>query len=152
MATATVLAAFSAASFAQTDDQSTDAKHKQVNNVEELLDNVARYDGKKVQVCGKIEEIEAHTFILESGGIFNDEIIVVMPKGKEIALQFINSDGGLALIEEDSNVIVTGTVRTVGAVEIEREYGLDLDPEIEIELERVKAFLIADRIERKDSC
>jgi hypothetical protein len=142
MATATVLAVFSAVSFAQTDDQSTDAKHIHVNNVEELLDNIARYDDKKVQVSGKVEEIDGHAFILESGGVFNDEIVVVIPKEKEKELS----------VKEESNVTVTGTVRTVGVVEIEREYGLDLDPEIEIELERVEAFLIADRIEHKDGC
>jgi hypothetical protein len=75
-----------------------------------------------------------------------------MPKGKEIALQFINSDGGLALIEEDSNVTVTGVARTDDIDEIEREYGWNISPQIKTDLEKVNAFLIADRIERKDSC
>lgn len=128
--TAIVLTVFSAASFA-------DTEYKYVENVEELLDNVAYYADKKVQVSGEVEEIDGRVFILESGGVFNDEIVVVL------------SEASMRVME-DSDVTVSGTVRTISFVEVEREYGLDLDPEIEVELENKEAFLIADRIEQRE--
>lgn len=128
--TAIVLTVFSAASSAETG-------YEYVESVEELLDNVAYYADKKVQVPGEVEEINGRAFILESGGVFNDEIVVVMP------------ETGMR-VTEDVDVTVSGTVRTIGLVEVEREYGLDLDPEIEVELENREAFLIADRIEQRE--
>lgn len=128
--TAMVLTAFSAASFAETG-------YEYVESVEELLDNVAYYNGKKVQVSGEVEEIDGRAFILESGGVFNDEIVVVI-------------SGASMRVMEDEDVTVSGTVRTISFVEVEREYGLDLDPGIEVELENREAFLIADRIEQRE--
>jgi hypothetical protein len=113
----------------------------QVEDVEELLDNIDRYVDTRVSVSGEIEEhIDSQSFVLESGGLFNDEIVVVVPQGAE----------GLDLMQlrEDSDVVVTGTLRTVSRLEIEREYGWDLDPEIEVELEDVEVYLVADRIGR----
>lgn len=117
--------------------QSAGSAPQTVKDVETLLDDVARYNGQKVQVSGEVEKIiDPKAFVLESGGLFNDEIVVLQPQGK------LN-------VKDDSEVTVTGTVRTVGLVDVEREYGWDLDPQIRIELERVEAFLIADRIESK---
>lgn len=130
MAIATALTAFSTASFAQ------DAEY--VENVEELLDNVARYDGKKIRVSGEVEEIDERAFILESGGIFNDEIVVVIPERGVTVTERIT---------EEEHATVTGMVHTISLVEVEREYGWDMHPEIEVELERVEAFLIAERID-----
>ena len=135
IAVATALMIFSIADFAQAAGPQT-SQILELEDVEELLDNVARYNNQKVKVSGEVEEvIDRQAFILESGGLFNDEIVVLIPKNN-------------MRVEEDSEVTVTGTVRAVGLVEIEREYGWDLDPQIKIELENVEAYLIADRIER----
>lgn len=134
---AIVMITLSAVSFAQTNQSIDKTRYQFVENVEELLDNIARYDNKKVRVPGEVEEIDRRAFILESGGVFQDEIIVVMP------------ETGM-WVREDADVIVAGTVRTISIIEIEREYGLDLDPEIEIELKDREAFLIAERIEHRD--
>lgn len=112
-----------------------------VEDVEELLDNIGGYANDRVAVSGEIEEhIDPRSFVLESGGLFNDEITVIMPAGAE----------GLdpTLLREDSDVVVIGTLRTVPVVEIEREFGWDFDPEIEAELEDVRTYLIAEKIER----
>ncbi|EDZ65450.1 hypothetical protein NOC27_2130 [Nitrosococcus oceani AFC27] len=124
------LAAVPAMSSAQ-----TGAQPQQLEDVEALLDNVVRYDGKKVSVSGEVEEvIDEKAFILESGGLFEDEMVVLKPAGN-------------LMVKEDYEVTVTGTVRAVALVDIEREYGWDLDPQIKIELENIEAFLIADSIE-----
>lgn len=144
-ASATVLILFPAVIFALTNSPPTNGVVKKFETVEELLDdNVAQYRGRNIQVSGEVEEINGRTFILESGGtfriffressgIFNDEIVVVVPEKK-------------ILVMEGSDITVTGVIRTVGLAEIEREYDLDLAPEIEAELNEVEIFLIAKDI------
>ncbi|QBQ56435.1 hypothetical protein E3U44_03555 [Nitrosococcus wardiae] len=141
MATA-LLMTFSVITSAQAAGQQAGGEPQTLENVEELLDDVLRYDGKKVRVSGEVEElIDQHSFILESGGLFNDEMVVLIPEGNMKAH---------ARVTEDSKVTVTGTVRAVGLVEVEREYGWDLDPHLKVELENVEAFLISDNIEQKE--
>jgi hypothetical protein len=136
MAATAILTLFSATSLAQTTSQSTvdEGVVQKFEDVEELLDDVEQYDGRRIQVSGEVEEkIDDHSFILESGGFFNDEIPVLMPE-KSMA------------IKEDSDVTVTGVVRTDDIDEIGREYGWNVSPEIKADLEKVKAFLIAEKI------
>ncbi|ADJ29392.1 conserved hypothetical protein [Nitrosococcus watsonii C-113] len=117
------------------DGQQAGGQAQTVEDVEKLLDNIERYDGQKVTVSGEVEErIDKKAFILESGGLFNDEIVVVMPKGN------LN-------VQEDDEVTVTGTVRAVKFVDVEREYDWVLDEEIRTEIEDVDAFLIADHVD-----
>lgn len=111
-------------------------------DVEELNDNIRAHTGKKVTVVGEIEEfLDSRSFILESGGLFNDEITVVFPRDVK----------GLPVLylREDTDVVVTGTVRALRVLDVKRELSWDLDPEIEIELERVTHFLVADKVTRQ---
>jgi len=48
----------------------------------------------------------------------------------------------------NNKVRVTGKVGKFGIVEIERELGWDLRPELEAEVERAKAVLIASSVSR----
>lgn len=111
-------------------------------NVEQLNDKIAQHAGKQVSVAGEIEEwLDARTFVLESGGLFNDEIAVIVPpnaKGMDVQR-----------LREDTDIVVSGTVRSVPIIELERELGWDLDPQLEVELEGTKNFLVADRITRQ---
>ncbi|QRK04762.1 hypothetical protein JQX13_31640 [Archangium violaceum] len=111
-------------------------------NVEQLNDNIAQHSGKQVSVAGEIEEwLDARSFVLESGGLFNDEIaVIVPPNAKGVDAQ---------RLREDADIVVSGTVRSVPLVELERELGWDLDPELEVEFEGTKHFLVADRITRQ---
>jgi hypothetical protein len=79
--------------------------------------------------------------VLESGGIFNDEILVIVP----------NNARGLKAqqLRDDANIAVTGTVRSMTVVEVERELGWDLNPELEVELEGTRNFLVAEQITRQ---
>ncbi|AEI67179.1 hypothetical protein [Corallococcus macrosporus] len=109
-------------------------------DVEELNDNPAKYAGRTVSVAGEIKDkIDWRSFVLESGGIFDDEIVVLVPG---------DSQGLTPLrLSEDANVVVTGTVRSLPLVEVERQLGWDLDPELEVELEGTRDYLVADRID-----
>ncbi|MFP5386180.1 MAG: hypothetical protein ACLGHN_08885 [Bacteriovoracia bacterium] len=118
--------------------QKTGAQEKpvQVADVETLMDNISDYQGKKVTVTGEVEDvIDKKSIIVESGGIINDEIVVI---GRDS----LNPKA----LKEDAKVQVTGTVRAVPVVEVEREVGWDLEPEVEAELKAVNVFLVADEI------
>lgn len=111
-------------------------------DVQELNQNIDQYAGRQVSVAGEIEEkLGPRSFILESGGIFNDEIVVVLPTNVQ----------GLKpqQLRDDADIVVTGTVRQMTVVEVERELGWDLNPEIEAEFEGTRSYLVADRIARQ---
>lgn len=111
-------------------------------DVEELNDDVQRYVGRRVSVAGEIQErLDPRSFILESGGLFDDEITVVIAR---------NAKGiDPAMLAEDADVVVTGPIRQTTLVEIERELGWDLRPELEIEFDGTRTYLVAERISRQ---
>lgn len=111
-------------------------------NVEQLNDKIAQHAGKQVSVAGELEEwLDSRTFVLESGGLFNDEIaVIVPPNAKGLDVQ---------RLREDADIVVSGTVRSVPLIELERELGWDFDPQLEMEFEGTKNFLVADRITRQ---
>lgn len=113
-----------------------------IMDVQELNSNIDQYVGQKVSVAGEIEEkYGPQSFILESGGIFNDEILVVVPKEAR----------GLSgqQLRDDADIVVTGTVRTMTVVELERELSWDFNPEFEMELEGTRNYLVAEQISRQ---
>lgn len=111
-------------------------------DVQDLNSNISQYLGQQVSVAGEVEEkYGPRSFILESGGLFNDEILVVVPRDAQ----------GLKAqqLQEDADIIVTGTVRSMTVIDVERELGWDFDPEIEMELEGTQNYLVAERIIRQ---
>ncbi|QBQ56491.1 hypothetical protein E3U44_07405 [Nitrosococcus wardiae] len=122
-------------SSAQVAAQQRDNEPQRVEDVEELLDSITRYKGQTVRVSGEVEEIiDQKAFILESGGLFNNEIVVLVPQGNLTVMEGID-------------VTVTGTVRVISLIEIDREYGWGLEPYMRVELEDVDTFLVADHVE-----
>lgn len=112
----------------------------ELDDVEELQDNIQAFIGQRVRVPGEVEDVLGpRSFVLESGGIFDDEIVVVIPARAQ----------GMdpALMRQDTQVTVTGTVRSSPIIDIERETGWDFDPELEIELEGTRIFLVADSVQ-----
>lgn len=114
----------------------------------DIAANPAQYAGQTVTVVADVEEVLGpKSFLLDedapiAGGIDNDVLVL----GKQA--------GSLSDIDDqwrNNKVKVTGTVGTWSLVEVEREVGWDLDRKIEVELERVKAVLIADTVERMSS-
>lgn len=113
-----------------------------LNDVETLMDNPTKYDNQKISIKGEVkDQIDSQSFVLESGGIFDDEVVVLMsPQMKEAKAK---------TPKEDSAVTVTGTVRMVPIVEIRRELSWDLDPQMEAELQGAKVFVVADKVAKK---
>jgi hypothetical protein len=119
-------------------DQQAQRVH-QVQSVEELRDKMVMFHDQQVSVTGEVKDkLDARSFVLESGGILDDEIIVITsPKTRGLRL---------ADLREDAEVVVTGTVRNVPLVEIQQETGWELGSDLEHEIQGARNFLIVDRI------
>lgn len=93
--------------------------------------------GKEVTLTGEVTKVyDAHTFSLSDKGWDWEKDLIVVTKD---ALPF----GA----EDDAIVKVTGTVKEYALVEVESEYGWDLDPEVEVELEDTKYYLSGSKVE-----
>ena len=106
-----------------------------------------RYAGQTVTVVADVEEVLGpRAFKLDeddalTGGIDND-LLVISPKAdslNDIDDQWLNN-----------KVRVTGKVNKYTLVELEREIGWDLEPELEAEIERRGAVLVASAVARQE--
>ena len=113
--------------------------------VEDVIKNVDRLVGQEVTVIGEVDEVlSPQAFALDEdslleGGIDND-VLVFYPKSSELLPL---DDAWL-----NDGVRVTGTIGKMTVTEIEREVGWDLDPKIEIEVEKQGPVIIAKKVER----
>ena len=112
--------------------------------VADIVGRPSEYREQVTVVADVQEVIGPHAFALDedaplAGGIDRDLLVLSRKKAGlgDIDDQWVNN-----------KVKVTGKVGTVSVVEIEREIGWDLDPEIETELEAAGAVLIADSVQR----
>lgn len=119
------------------------ATNGQAVDVADITGNPNNYIGKTVTVSGWVERsYYPQTFRLDedsvfTGGIDNDLLVV----GKKDVIPADLKSGNA-----DARVRVTGTVQKFVAVEIERDYDLDLTGEIENEFKN-KTVLVANSVE-----
>jgi hypothetical protein len=113
--------------------------------VADITGSLTNYAGRTVTVVADVEEVLGpRAFKLDednalAGGIDND-MLVLSPKA-----------GALANFDDqwlNNKVRVTGAVHRAVVIDIEREIGWDLDPDIEAELQEVKAVLVATAVEK----
>lgn len=113
--------------------------------VDDITGNPDKYLGQTVTVVAEVDEVHGpDAFSLDeenpiAGGIDND-LLVIGPQAaslEDLDDQWLND-----------KVRVTGTIGKLSVVEIEREVGWDLTPELEVEVEGAKAVLIAKSVER----
>jgi hypothetical protein len=104
--------------------------------VEEVKDWPAGYMGKVVTLVGEVEEHHASgSFRLDGKGTWwDDEILVVVPREQA------------ATLAEGADVRVTGEIALFTVTEVERDYGIDLANEVEVEF-RDKPIVIARNID-----
>jgi hypothetical protein len=129
---------------AETDPADADATMDEVS-VGDIMADPASFAGRTVTVIADVEEVFGpNAFALDEddlveGGIDNDLMVVSRQAGnlESIDDQWLNN-----------KVRVTGTVGTWTLVELEREVGWDLEPELESEVEERGAVLIATSVER----
>ena len=113
--------------------------------VADIQDHPDTYVGQTVTVVADVEEVHSpRAFSLDedspaAGGIDNDLMVLSPQAGslRDIDDQWLNN-----------KVRVTGTVGKINVVEIERELGWDMSPELEVEVGKAKAVIIAKSVER----
>jgi hypothetical protein len=100
----------------------------------DITGNVEQYVGQTVSVRGEAERaVGESSFLLQDDQLFGgDEIIVVNATGTP----FVIPDD-----EPTDEVQVTGEVRELIVADFEREYGLDLEPELYAEYENRPAIV-----------
>ncbi|MBF2009471.1 MAG: hypothetical protein IGS49_29615 [Chlorogloeopsis fritschii C42_A2020_084] len=100
---------------------------------EEVADSTNKLIGKTVTVRSEpIKKIAPSTFTISDQQFFGSEpILVVNATGKPFALP----------ADDDVPIQVTGTVRNFVLADIEREFDLDLEPELYVEYENKPAII-----------
>ncbi|GAB5442399.1 MAG: hypothetical protein Fues2KO_27480 [Fuerstiella sp.] len=106
------------------------------NEVEEVAEGEAP-SGSVTTVTGEvIRVLDARTFTMKDEHEWLEDDPLVVVSSSDLPADFNDED----------EVTVTGTVRNVAFTEIESGYDWDFDPEVEVELEEVRGFLIADSV------
>lgn len=116
--------------------------------VAEVTENPQQFLGRTITMEAEVDRVLGpRAFYLDeesptSGGIDRDLLVLTRS----------TADAAAAAQAEDQwvneRVRVTGTVGTISVVEVEREVGWDLDPQIEAELEKARAVVFADSVQR----
>lgn len=102
---------------------------------EEVADKTNALLGKPVTVRSEVDKkVGANSFTIGDEKLFGSEKILV-----------INASGAPIVLPDDIKLQVTGTVQKFVVAEVEREFNLDLEPEIEVEY-KDKPVIIAQSI------
>lgn len=113
-----------------------------VPDVETLNDDLSKYSGRRIQIDGKLEEnIDKKSFVLSSGGIISDEIVVVGSP---------EDPTDLTTIPKNTKLTITGTLLLKPVSNVTKDGTWTLTPQITTGFRDVKAFLIADEINRRE--
>ncbi len=104
-------------------------------STEEVAEETNELLGKSVTVRSEVgEKVGAHSFTITDNELFgNDKVLV------------INGSGAPTILPEDIKLQVTGKVQKFVVAEVEREFNLDLEPEVEVEY-KDKPVIIAQSI------
>ena len=108
-------------------------------DVETLRGQIENYRGKRVTVSGEVKRIlSPRAFVLESGGLINDDLVGVMPKAVDSTQS--------ALVRDDANLVVTGKLHRGTATEVQTDLGWEWEAPLRDRLTRVNDYLVVDRI------
>lgn len=139
------MACVAALSFTYACDTGTARSAEGTTTVADIQEAPDKYMGQTVTVVADVEEVHSpRAFSLDedspaAGGVDND-LLVLSPQA-----------GSLSDIDDqwlNNKVRVTGKVGKMQIVEIERELGWDLKPELEVEVEKARAVIIASAVQR----
>ena len=112
-------------------------KGQGVTQVETVKENPEAFMGKSIEIAAEVEEMHGPRLVRVDGisTVWGDDILVVMPTSMTPPT-----------LQNGTTVTVKGTVHRLVIAEIERDYDMDLDAEIETEF-RDQPVLVASSIE-----
>lgn len=115
----------------------------------EVYEDVNPYLGQTVTVSGEISEIYGTNAFKIGEDLWGEDLLVVVPQtasvsGMTMAGEEVSAFGDLGT---EYVIQVTGVVGQYVLTEVETEYGLDLDPELEADVEEQEAMIVAESIQ-----
>jgi len=127
-------AVFIGAEYQQTQAQEGNA------TIEEIAEEEVM-PGTEVTVRGEVEAVEPGlSFLIEEEGFFEgDEVLVI-----NVSEKILPEDA------DDLQVQITGELGTLVLADVERDYGLDLDPELYIDYENMPVILAQSMVASPD--
>ncbi|MFG0333937.1 MAG: hypothetical protein ACF8TS_11290 [Maioricimonas sp. JB049] len=106
------------------------------DEVDEVVEGEATTGETRTLTGEVVQVLDARTFTMKDEHEWlEDDLLTV------VATSDLPAD-----LNDEDEVIVTGTVQNIGYIEVESGYDWDFDPEVEAELEDVEGFLIADSV------
>lgn len=104
----------------------------------QITENPQQYYGQTLAVTGEVEQIQgANSFTLDEDQLFGTDDLLVLNRTPN------------SVVQEDEEVAVTGVLRPFVVAELEREYGITWDLDVQQRLETEysnKPVLIAEQI------
>ena len=105
--------------------------------IEEIAEDEDNALGEEVTVRGEVEEVEPGiSFVLqEEGFLEGDEVLVI-----NVSEQIVPEDA------EDLKLQITGELGTLVLADVERDYGLELDPDLYVDYETKPVILATSMV------
>lgn len=115
-------AIFVSAQYSNLQAQETDSN----TTIEDIAEDENTTLGEEVTVRGEVEEVEPGvSFVIEEDDLLDEDGVLVINISEQVVPE--NAD--------DLKLQVTGEMGTLILADVEREYGLDLDPELYVDYE-----------------
>lgn len=106
------------------------------NEVEDVAEGDSQTGEVKTLTGEVVSVIDARTFTMKDEHEWLEDDLLTVVSKSDLPADFNDED----------EVTVKGTVHNIGVIDVESEYGWDFNPEVEVELEDVKGFFVADSV------
>ena len=115
----------------------------------EVYEDSNPYLGQTVTVSGEIAEIYGTNAFKIGEDLWGEDLLVVVPQTASVSGMTMAGEevGAFGDLDREYVIQVTGTVRQYVLTEVETEYGLDLDPTLETEVEEQEPMIVAESIQ-----
>lgn len=132
--------AFGTGEFAVAEKSNAGAKPA---NISEIISDTGSHLGKRVTVRGTVEDVHGtKVVVLSDDKIVESKLLAVSKKDLR------SLDKGIrGVLREDDKIQISGTLRQLNVLEVERELGPDLSREIEIETEASRPVLFVESLQ-----
>lgn len=106
------------------------------NEVEDVAEGDAATGEIRTLTGEVVQVIDARTFTMKDEHKWLEDDLLTVVSRTDLPADFNDED----------EVTVKGTVQNIAYTEVETGYDWDFDPEVEVELEDIKGFFIADSV------